>query len=179
MLHFILHMSVHIYFEFSCFVGVSGTFSPINATAFSPTRPMVFAAATGDGFLYVYDLNANELSPVATLECPLEPPASSEDSSNAQTTAGAAAGSASGKHKKTTQKRSSVSESTHNRVTITGLAFNPKQRGLVAACDYLGRVHIWKLSWKLSNLAAGEQAGLEGIAGIYAASSDAHQTGTS
>jgi hypothetical protein len=36
-------------------------------------------------------------------------------------------------------------------VGITGIAFNRKQRDLIAACDYSGRVHIWRLGWSLSN----------------------------
>jgi WD40 repeat protein len=141
---------------------VSGSFSPISAAAFSPSRPLVFAATSSDGFLYVYDLSANPLVPVATLECPLQPPVSTEDA-----TAAAAQGS-SRAHKKAPTKRGGGAESAHNRVTTTGLAFNPKQRGLVAVCDYLGRVHIWKLSWRLSNMRADEQAGLDAIASIYA-----------
>lgn len=138
--------------------GVSGTFSPISAASFSPIRPLVFAATSSDGFLYLYDLGANSLSPVAVLECPLQPPVSAED---------AAREAARGGSKKPAHKKSSGGDSTHNRVTVTGLAFNPKQRGLIAACDYLGRVHIWKLSWKLSNIKADEQSALDAIASIY------------
>jgi hypothetical protein len=101
--------------------------------------------------------------PVATLECPLQPPVPAEDGSTA-----AAAQGSSRAHKKAPTKRGGGAESAHNRVTTTGLAFNPKQRGLVAVCDYLGRVHLWKLSWRLSNMRADEQAGLDAIASIHA-----------
>ena len=33
----------------------------------------------------------------------------------------------------------------HYRSGITSIAFNRKQRDLLCACDYLGRVHIWRL----------------------------------
>lgn len=119
---------------------------------------MVFACASSDGFLYIYDLQQSPLSPVAVLECPLQPPATAEDSKQNN-------GDTSPK-KKGAAKRTG-GEAAHNRVTITGLAFNPKQRGLVAVCDYLGRVHIWKLSWKLSNLRADELSGLNAIGSIH------------
>jgi hypothetical protein len=121
----------------------------------------VFAATSSDGFLYVYDLGANPLSPVAVLECPLVPPVSAEDTTSRE------ASRSSASSKKPTHKKSSAGDSGHNRVTITGMAFNPKQRGLIAACDYLGRVHIWKLSWKLSNIKADEQSTLDAIASIF------------
>lgn len=139
--------------------GVNGTFSPISGASFSPNRPLVFACASSDGFLYIYDLQHSPLSPVAVLECPLQPPVPAEDTAQNN-------GNTSPK-KKGAAKRTGA-ESAHNRVTITGLAFNPKQRGLVAVCDYLGRVHIWKLSWKLSNIRSDELSGLNAIANIHA-----------
>ena len=39
-----------------------------------------------------------------------------------------------------------------------GLAFNKKQRDLIAACDNDGRVHIWRLSWNLSNRQLNEES---------------------
>lgn len=126
---------------------------------------MVFAAASSDGFLYVYDLSANPLTPVATLECPLEPPLPAASAGGG----GEASKDGARGQKKGPGKRSSGADSAHNRVTITGLSFNPKQRGLVAVCDYLGRVHIWKLSWRLSNMRAEEQAGLDDLASLYGA----------
>jgi hypothetical protein len=126
---------------------------------------MVFAATSSDGFLYVYDLNANPLTPVTTLECPLQPPVSSGNAGD-EAAAGAKDSGASRAAKKGVGKRGG-GDAAHNRVTITGLAFNPKQRGLVAVCDYLGRVHMWKLSWRLSNMRAEEQAGLDAIGSIY------------
>lgn len=141
--------------------GVNGTFSPISAASFSPNRPLVFACASSDGFLYIYDLQHSPLSPVAVLECPLQPPVPSEDSTQNH-------GNANVSPKKKGAAKRTGAEAAHNRVTITGLAFNPKQRGLVAVCDYLGRVHIWKLSWKLSNIRSDELSGLNGIANIHA-----------
>ena len=42
------------------------------------------------------------------------------------------------------------SKSTVRRSGITGIAFNRKQRDLLAACDASGRIHIWRLNWNLS-----------------------------
>lgn len=120
---------------------------------------MVFACASSDGFLYIYDLQHSPLSPVAVLECPLQPPVAAEDTN--QNTSNTSP------RKKAAAKRTG-GDAAHNRVTITGLSFNPKQRGLVAVCDYLGRVHIWKLSWKLSNIRSDELSGLNGVANIHA-----------
>ncbi|OQS07316.1 hypothetical protein THRCLA_00691 [Thraustotheca clavata] len=40
------------------------------ALAWSKTRPLVFAAASEDGKMYIFDLNVNRLSPVTTLSLP-------------------------------------------------------------------------------------------------------------
>jgi hypothetical protein len=34
---------------------------------------------------------------------------------------------------------------------VLSLCFNPKQRKLLAAGDAAGRVHVWRLGWRLSN----------------------------
>ena len=146
-----------------------GLFSPISAASFSPIRPSVFAATSSDGFLYIYDLTVSQLSPAAVLECPLHPPATAaaaaDGGAGSTTDSGAQSRKSASKHS-AASKRGGAGESTHNRVSITGLAFNHKQRGLIAACDYLGRVHIWKLSWKLSNIHADEQNLLDAIGNI-------------
>lgn len=41
------------------------------------------------------------------------------------------------------------------------VAFNPRQRDLLATGDGRGRVIIWRLSWRLANKRPGEDAGLE------------------
>ena len=42
------------------------------------------------------------------------------------------------------------------RAAFSGIAFNRKQRDLIAACDTAGRVNIWRLSWGLSHPTKGE-----------------------
>lgn len=95
--------------------GISSTFSSINTCKFSPTRPMVFAAGSSDGFLYIYDLINPSSAPVAMLETP------------------------------------KLTETSKTRIGITGIAFNNIQRNFIAACDYSGRCHIWRLNTHLSN----------------------------
>ncbi len=112
----------------------------ISALQFSPVRPSVFAAASSDGQLFLFDLVSSQYSPVKTLEAPLTSPLAA---------AGGEAEGASGVQKKTRGK-AAVTEGS-GRSGLTGVAFNHKQRDLVAACDWLGRVHIWRLGWRLAN----------------------------
>ena len=51
---------------------------------------------------------------------------------------------------------------------ISKLIANPKQRDLIAVCDVLGRVHLWKLAWKLSNKGPSEQQELDRVSGSVA-----------
>ena len=41
---------------------------------------------------------------------------------------------------------------------VLSLSFNPKQRKLLAVGDSRGRVHVWRLGWRLSHEQPGEQA---------------------
>ena len=59
-----------------------------------------------------------------------------------------------------------------NAFIRAGLAFNHKQRDLIAACDFLGRVHIWKLSWLLSSRGEDELNYLNKIGHVNSASED-------
>jgi WD40 repeat protein len=95
--------------------GTTGTFSSITGVAFSPIRPLIFAAGSAEGFLYLYDLSSPSSAPKVTLEIPVD------------------------------------LEKKEKRSGITGIAFNRRQRDLIAACDYSGKIHIWRLSWDLSH----------------------------
>lgn len=44
---------------------------------------------------------------------------------------------------------------------VYSVAFNPRQRDLVATGDSRGRVLIWRISWRLANKRPGEDGGLE------------------
>jgi WD40 repeat protein len=112
--------------------GARGAFSSITGMQFSPTRPGVFAAGSAEGLLYLYDMT----SPISTPIVALEAPTAEEDPSQAQ--------------KQGLQARR-ASAINHRRSGLTGIAFNRKQRDLIAACDSSGRIHIWKLSWSLSH----------------------------
>jgi WD40 repeat protein len=110
--------------------------SGLTAVAFSPVRPLVFAAASIDGFVYLFDLSISETTPVVTLEVPIEGGTRGESS--------------------TLRRRSAASGV--QRPGLVDLAFNRKQRDLLAACDTAGKVHIWRLSWALANGQTGEEA---------------------
>jgi len=99
-------------------------------------RPLLFGACSSDGFVYLFDIGSPSTAPIATLEAPSMQ--SDTITSNRRTTA-------------------------VKRVGFTGIAFNKKQRDLFAACDNSGRVHIWKLGWKLANKHANEQSILDSM----------------
>ncbi len=130
----------------------------ISCVKFSPIRPAVFAAASSDGLLYLYDLHVSADLPVATLEAaPIVSPSTAAN--------GEAAGA--GQPKKSSGGRQrAAAEGGPSRAGLTGLAFNPKQRDLVAVCDWLGRVHIWKLGWALANRRKDELALLTALGSI-------------
>lgn len=45
------------------------------------------------------------------------------------------------------------------------LSFNPRQRAFLATGDGSGKVHVWQMSWRLSNMHKGELQALESLAG--------------
>lgn len=113
--------------------GVRGAFSSITGMQFSPTRPGVFAAGSAEGLLYLYDMTSPVSTPIAALEAPV---GGEDELAQAQ--------------KQGPQGRR-TSCTAPRRSGFTGIAFNRKQRDLIAACDSSGRIHIWKLSWALSH----------------------------
>jgi WD repeat-containing protein 34 len=90
----------------------------ISAACFSPVRPTVFALATITGSMLIFDLSQSLSSPIATVEAPLQ----------TVHTSGAGA-------------RRSIKEEQH-RSPLIDIAFNFKQRDMIAACDAAGRVHV-------------------------------------
>ena len=152
--------------------GISDPFSPLTSVAWSPTRPLVFAAAGSSGFLYMFDLMTSEAGPVSTVEIPttqLVAVSGGGGQSSKSTAAAAAAvaaaaasssgggGGGSGGVDKKGSAVSSTWTSGSRRAAVTGLAFNRKQRGMLAVCDSAGRVHLFKLGWRFSSRVPGEQ----------------------
>lgn len=122
------------------------SFAPISCVGFSQTRPAVFAAASRDGFVYIFDLLVSRSGPVAVLEVPA-----------AETWSGSGSG----------KKGSRNSHSSSSRVRISGLSFNKKQRDLLSVCDDAGRVLVYRLGWSMANKAgAHEQALIDRIGRI-------------
>lgn len=110
--------------------GIPDTVCPLSAARFSPTRPMVFGVASMDGLLHIFDLVISSSVPVATLQIPTDSKSIESDFNKSKDI---------------------------RKPSIMDIAFNKKQRDLLAAVDAMGEVHIWRLSWKLSNRQVGEE----------------------
>ena len=63
--------------------------------------------------------------------------------------------------------------SKRKRVGFTAVAFNRKQRDLLSACDLSGKVHVWRLSWKIANAQSGEQEYLDSLGNALVTSNEA------
>ena len=61
---------------------MSGQFSSVTAVRFSPIRPLIFAAATIDGFLYVFDLSRSSSAPLYVVEALMNPVIPTSKTSN-------------------------------------------------------------------------------------------------
>lgn len=142
--------------------GITSRSLAITCIKFSPLRPLVFAAGSAGGFVFIFDLAVSTSLPVAVLETPaLGLTGTTEDGA--------------GDVRSTISTESETSERLRNkpgnskrsiarRVGVSSLSFNRKQRDLLAACDYAGRVHIWRLSWKLAHRNPDEQVQLDRLA---------------
>ncbi|CAM9562357.1 unnamed protein product [Ascophyllum nodosum] len=116
------------------------TFEPSNSNLmdvrWSKARPLVFAAGAEDGGIFIYDLLQSSVIPVASAYLPsgsADLPSSRASGFGEKAVCGAA----------------------------YSVAFNPKQRDLLATGDSKGRVIIWRVSWRLANKRPGEDDGLE------------------
>ena len=124
------------------------SFHALVCARFSPVRPCVFACASADGYVYIFDLSLTTAAPVIVLD--------------AQTTG--EAGTNSRSQQVDSPGKSSTSKSRDafsGRPALTGLAFNSRQRDLIAACDETGFVHIWRLGSLLANRNASDQTALD------------------
>jgi WD40 repeat protein len=126
-------------------------FYTITAVRWNPHRPMVFAVACSNGFIYVYDLAENMKLPVAVLEA---------------NELRLAASSLAGDNKAIKGKKTNTGQDQMERTSLLGLSFNHKQRDLLAGCDSFGKVYIWKLNWKLSNRRSDEVQLINNLANI-------------
>lgn len=116
---------------------VSPSSAYLYAVQWSRTRPAVFATASEDGHVYVFDLTVDHVNPVATLSGKLAPVA----------------------------LNATVATTSESGAPMFALDFNPRQRNFLAAGDGAGVVHIWKLSWQLATLQTRETEVLEALEG--------------
>lgn len=126
---------------------VAPSASYLYAAEWSRTRPAVFAVACEDGNVYMFDLKADRLGPIAVL--------SGREASSAAGVNGNAPSSSSGPSSSPTNAK------TGGASPMFALDFNPRQRNFLAAGDAKGVVHVWKLSWQLANFQTGEAELLE------------------
>jgi WD40 repeat protein len=117
------------------------SFAPISCVGFSQTRPAVFAAASRDGFVYIFDLLVSRSGPAAVIEVPA-----------AESWGGGGSGKKSGAGR--------GGHASSARVRISGLAFNKKQRDLLSVCDDAGRVLVYRLGWSMANKAGPQEQAL-------------------
>jgi WD40 repeat protein len=147
-----------------------GSFISVTAVAFSPHRPMVFACSTNDGFIYIYDLMENKKLPVVVLEANEKLVASLSAEQLSSTSASANDNSSVNQSNNPRGKKAGGLTDfggDNNKNSIIQIAFNHKQRDLIAACDYFGQVFLWKLSWKLSNRNMNEITVWNSLADIF------------
>lgn len=108
-------------------------FGPLTGVQFSPIRPLVFATCSSLGYIYIFDLQIKETGPT----CVLEVPSPNDDQEETD--------KSNDKQGRNRAARSTSTNENNRRPALTNLAFNRKQRGLIAACDHTGQIHIWKL----------------------------------
>lgn len=125
----------------------------VTAVKFSAIRPSVFAVATSDGRIFLYDLyqapaasgaSVSSLLPVQVLYVTSH--MLSEEQQQQQSNASTSGDSRSSVHRSSTKQTSSQAQ---QPVCVTSLAFNGKRRDVLGATDWLGRLHLWKLSASL------------------------------
>ena len=123
-------------------IGLSGRlFGAVTTVKFSPVNPVVFACSTSEGLIFFFNLSLSTSAPILCLQVP-------------------ALASSSGRSR---GDRTTDASSTGSRPSVTGISFNAKQRDMFAACDALGRVHVWRLDRSLSTASGLDQAELDKI----------------
>jgi hypothetical protein len=125
----------------------------ITSVKFSAVRPLLFGVTTSNGYVILFDLRDAINKPTALISSSTSQNSTIDDKS------------------RDSKKRSNRNDKNHT-VPLTGLAFNHKQRDLIAASDWNGRVHIWKLSWHLANKHTDEQAVLDQIGNLNSITED-------
>lgn len=116
------------------------------ALAWSRARPCVLAAATGDGAVSVFDLFASTGAPAAVLRVDGSYDGAPSHASGSTAVSGAAAAGPGTPH---ADAAVAALLDAGGMPAATAVAFNPKQRRLLAVGDAAGRLHIWKLAWRL------------------------------
>ena len=134
---------------------------------------MVFACSTNEGFIYIFDLVENPKLPVAILEAnekfvsTLSPQQLAAQPNEESSLLNNNNNGTNASEKNTRSKQKGIENYENKKNSILDFAFNHKQRDLIAASDYYGKVFIWKLNWKLSNRSRSENDLLSALANIF------------
>lgn len=104
---------------------------------------MFFSDQAEDGGIFIYDLLQSPVVPVASARLPRGQDADHRSRSSRLVDVGGGGGGGKG------------------GAPAYSVAFNPRQRDLLATGDGKGRVIIWRMSWRLANKRPGEDTGLE------------------
>lgn len=115
---------------------LNASFANVTCVKFSPLKPTIFATASMNGFVSIYDLSSPTASPLYQLDVQAD----------------------FSRYRKSEEGNNGVSITTGIDsgdggmiVGITNLAFNAVRKNLFAACDSSGNIHIYKLNSFMSN----------------------------
>jgi WD40 repeat protein len=130
-----------------------GGLVPVTSCSWSRTRPLVLAAGCADGRVAVYDLYRSTGQPVTVLW---------SDAAAVAVAGGVAPGGPSHPTAVSAAAASaSASSSSSSRPPVTSVAFNPRQRRVLATADSSGRILVWKLGWRFGRPEEREEVALE------------------
>jgi WD repeat-containing protein 34 len=123
--------------------------SGVTSLSWSHVRPMVLAAASGDGTVYIYDLYAMTGRPVLLLR---------PDGSVLTSTGAALAAAPPMPILALPATNGAGRTSSGSGRAVRTVAFNPKQRRLIASGDSEGFVRVFKLGWRTASPCPSEEA---------------------
>lgn len=117
----------------------------ITSVKFSPWRPMVFAVATAEGNMHIYDLRRDVLKSSLILDFISD----WKDEND--------------KDKRTPNTKVSNAPGI---IPIADICFNNTKKEIIAAADWKGRISIWKLSPNFANFKNDEVSLFENLCKI-------------
>ena len=165
----------------SDFAGASfsgGGGASLHDAQWSKTRPLVFAAAGSNGYLYIYDLDHSLSVPIAEIKSPAVQYSSSSSSkrSSANDDDYDDDDDGGGEEKRGDKRGGSSSSSSaaaaaaaaeqqlDGGAAVHACSFNPKMRAFLCFGDAAGAVHVVKVAEELANVRPAEEQELRRVA---------------